>query len=440
MPTPGASPAPVPAPTSLFRLYSSLTALAEPLVFAHVARKLRAQSVAPARIGERRGIATLPRPEGQLVWFHGASVGESLSALTLISRLGARLPRARFLLTSGTASSADIVAARLPARTSHQFAPLDSPAIARRFLDHWRPDAGVFVESELWPGLLMRARARGTRLALVNARLSARSAAAWAKRPATARMVLDCFDILLTQNAETARRLTDMGADPTRLTTGANLKAGADPLPVDDAALAGLSDTLGTRPLWAASSTHPGEDEIVLTAHHAVLDTHPDAVLLLIPRHPDRGAAVDAMARANGLITARRSSGAAPDADCQVYIADTLGETGTWYALAPIVLLGGSLVPGIGGHNPFEPARAGAAILTGAHTHNFPETFSPMIAARAATGVKTATDIAGTVTHWLTAPAALETARQTARAFAIDQAGALDGVIDRLIDTLRLAD
>ena len=182
-----------PSPTPLYKVYSGLTRLAAPMVLAHVGRKLAAQGVEPERIDERAGHATLPRPEGEMIWFHGASVGESLSVLSVITRLGQRLPGAEFLMTSGTASSAQIVGRRLPPRTRHQFAPMDAPQVLDRFLDHWRPRAGVFVESELWPGMLIRARDRGVKLALLNARLSARSAQGWARYPDTARFVLDAF-------------------------------------------------------------------------------------------------------------------------------------------------------------------------------------------------------------------------------------------------------
>ena len=425
-------------PTPLYQLYSGLTRLAAPLVLHHVGRKLADQGVTQNRIGERAGHATLPRPDGPLIWFHGASVGESLSVLSVISRLGKRLPDTGFLMTSGTASSAEIVGKRLPPRTRHQFAPMDAPQSLDRFLDHWQPQAGIFVESELWPGMLIRARDRGVKLALLNARLSRKSAQGWARYPDTARFVLDAFEVMLTQNAEIADRLRLMGADERRLQVGANLKATAEPLPVDEITLTEFRGALGTRPLWAASSTHPGEEEIVLAAHARILERHPETLLLLIPRHPDRGDAIEAMIRAHGLTGTRRSTGERLSPQTGVYLADTLGETGTWYAACPIVLLGGSLLPDIGGHNPYEPAGSGAAVITGPHVANFSETFTPMIAAGAATEVTTPEDIAATVTGWLDDPARLATRRDAARNFARTEAAALDQVLDTLIDRLSL--
>ena len=427
-----------PSPTPLYKVYSGLTRLAAPMVLAHVGRKLAAQGVEPERIDERAGHATLPRPEGEMIWFHGASVGESLSVLSVITRLGQRLPGAEFLMTSGTASSAQIVGRRLPPRTRHQFAPMDAPQVLDRFLDHWRPRAGVFVESELWPGMLIRARDRGVKLALLNARLSARSAQGWARYPDTARFVLDAFEVMLTQNAEIAQRLRSMGADPDRLQVGANLKATAEPLPVDELTLSELHEAVGPRPLWVASSTHPGEEEIVLEAQSRILSQRPGALLILILRHPERGDAVEAMVREAGLTCARRSTGEPIGAETQVYLADTLGETGTWYAAAPIVLLGGSLLPEIGGHNPFEPAGSGAAVMSGPHVVNFSETFGPMFSTGAATEVAAAEDIAGVVLGWLGDAARLETRREAARDFARSGAAALDHVIDVLVEQLGL--
>ncbi|MEM8730177.1 MAG: 3-deoxy-D-manno-octulosonic acid transferase [Pseudomonadota bacterium] len=425
-------------PTPLYRLYAGLTRVAAPLVLHHMGRKLAARGVEPARIAERAGRASLPRPDGRLIWFHGASVGESLSVISVITRLCDRLPEAQFLITSGTASSAEIVARRLPPRTVHQFAPMDAPQVMDRFLDHWQPDAGIFVESELWPGMLVRARDRGVRLALLNARLSQRSAQGWARYPDTAAFVLDCFRIILTQNADITERLRLMGAQTTRLLPGANIKAAGAPLPVDPVTRAEMDRALGDRPVWATSSTHPGEEESVLEAQTQVLRDHPGALLLLIPRHPERGDALQTLIASTGLTAARRSTGERISPDTQVYLADTLGETGSWYATAPLVLLGGSLRSGIGGHNPFEPAQARAAVLTGPHVANFSETFDAMLRTGAAIEVRTADDIARSVSGLLADPGRLEQARTKARTFAESGAAAVDQVMETLIARLEL--
>lgn len=425
------------APTPLFRLYRGATMLLVPLVWAVVSRKLRRHGVPAARMHERLGHPSLPRPAPRLIWVHAASVGESVAALSLIVRLGQRLPDAEFLVTSGTATSADIVERRLPPRTRHQFAPLDAPGPVGRFLAHWRPAAGIFVESEIWPVTLAGARAAGARLALVNARLSERSVAGWKRRPDTARFVFGRFDLILTQNRKSAGDLIAIGADPDRVRAAINLKSAAAPLPVDAATLGGLRACLAGRPVWIAASTHAGEEETVLAAHRALLRRHPDLCLLLVPRHPDRGGAVAARIAAAGLSCARRTLAEMPGPATQVYLADTLGETGTWYALSPLVFLGGSLEP-IGGHNPFEPAQAGAAVITGPAFHNFAETFAPLIAQGGAVAVSDAGGLAAAVADWIDHPRRLDAARAAAAALVAGRQSGLDQVVDALCAALGL--
>ena len=385
------------------------------------------------------GYPTLSRPEGRLIWFHGASVGESLSLLTPIRHLGDRLPDASFLVTSGTATSARILADRLPARAQHQFAPLDIPGAVDRFYDHWRPDAAIFVESELWPTMLIHGRKMGVPLALLNARLSEKSVQGWKRWPDTARQVLNGFSIMLTQNRAAAENLIAMGADPARVQIGINLKATSDPLPVDENARDAFLRAVAERPLWVASSTHPGEEKIVLAAHKRLLSQHKDLCLILIPRHPERGDSIAAEIAKTDLSSARRSTGDPPNAQTEVYLADTLGETGTWYSLSRIVFLGGALEP-MGGHNPFEPAQAGAAVLTGPHMANFSETYEPMIALGAARVVRSAEELSSTVDLWLTQPDRLADATHAAQRFTENRAAALDEVVDTLLDTLDLRD
>jgi len=427
-----------PRPTLLYRAYRTGACIALPLAARGVLRKLAHQGVARERQRERLGHATLPRPDGQLIWFHGASVGESLSALTLITCLEKRLPDAQFLITSGTATSAELVAKRLPPRTRHQFAALDAPAAVARFLGHWRPDAALFVESELWPVTLTETRKSGAHLALVNARLSSKSVETWRKYPGTAHFLLDHFAVFLTQNSEAQNNLRLMGAAPDKIRPGSNLKAFAAPLPVDPLVLGRIRSDLQNRPVWIASSTHDGEEEIVLQAHRRLLEHRPDLCLLLAPRHPERGDAVETLIRNAGLTCARRSRDESPDSATQVYLADTLGELGTWYALTPVVFLGGSLLP-IGGHNPFEVARAGAAVITGPGVHNFSETYSPLVAAGGACEVNNAAELSAAVDRWLEDPAALAAARKACSQVTTRQETAMDQVIDTLCDSLQLS-
>ncbi|WP_397544352.1 glycosyltransferase N-terminal domain-containing protein [Roseovarius salis] len=421
-----------PLPVGLYRAAANLIA---PLAYRRVAHKLSAQGTPRRRLPERMGRASAERPGGRLVWFHAASVGESVSVLRLIARMGAGQDDLCFLLTSGTATSAQVVAQRLPPRTVHQFAPLDSARAVRRFLDHWRPDAAIFVESELWPQMLTNTHARGIPMALVNARISERSARAWKRFPSTARFLMGHFRMIHCQDARTAEHLQQLGLPQAR--SGQNLKSLSSAPPHDAAALAELKARIGARPLWLASSTHPGEDEIALAAHRAVLADQPGALLILVPRHPERAGSIATLIEAQGFATARRSAGGGIDAGTQVYLADTLGETGLWYALSPITCLFGSFVP-VGGHNPYEPAHAGTAILHGPLYANIPDSYAALDAAGGAWQVADADALARAVRTLLRDRDTLNAMRRAAGTFARSQQDGLDEFAGTLSTALSL--
>ena len=420
----------------LYRAYVALSMALLPFAARSVVAKLRKAGVPVHRAHERLGHATENRSDGTLIWFHAASVGESLSVLALITRMGVALPNAHFLITSGTATSATLIAQRMPPRCAHQFAPLDAPGPLKRFLAHWRPDAAIIVESELWPQMLRRTRATGATMALVNARLSEKSLAAWAKRPRLAAYVLDVFDLILTQNDAMAEAMVRIHAPAPRVARGQNLKSFAGPLPADEDLIFEARAALGHRPVWIAASTHAGEEQIVLAAHKELRKTHTDLMLILIPRHPERGTEVVQRIADAGMDYTRRSRGDLPGGD--VYLADTLGELGNWYALGDIVFLGGSLLP-IGGHNPFEVAQAGATVLSGNHVFNFAETFSAMEAAGAALLVADAPDMARQVDSLLRDDAHRAKAVTAAKAFVNAETDKLDTIATRLINALRLS-
>ena len=411
-------------------LYRAATLAAAPALPVLLRRRLAAGKEHPTRWRERLGVTDAARPPGRLIWLHGASVGEGLSLLPLAEallasddarsmqaapslvpppsdlirgpsrqappprplspsgRAGAGLgpPIASggdekrdgssraggaaaqtgltVLLTTGTVTSAALLAKRLPPGVVHQFAPADTPDVARRFLDHWRPSVAVFAESEIWPNLLEEARRRRVRTALISARLSKGSLSGWARFPSTARRVFGGFALVLAQDDATARGLATLGArDDGRL----NLKLCGAPLPVDEQALASFKQAAGGVPILLAASTHPGEEEIVLDAFAPLADR---ACLAIAPRHPDRGEAVAALAAARGLRVSRQGAGQ-PFGEAGVHVADGLGELGLWFSLTASTLVGGSLRPGPGGHNPLEPARLGAPQLHGPHVENW---------------------------------------------------------------------
>jgi 3-deoxy-D-manno-octulosonic-acid transferase len=282
---------------------------------------------------------------------------------------------------------------------------------------------------------LRRTRESGARMALVNARLSETSVARWQARPDLARYLLEVFDLVLTQNATMAETMRDLGAPADRIAEGMNLKGLSDPLPIDQEALNAARAALGERPVWVASSTHPGEEREVLLAHKILLRDRPDLCLILAPRHPDRSAEVTALIAAEGMSFSRRSRGDLPAG--QVFLADTMGELGNWYALSPIVFLGGSLNP-VGGHNPFEVIQSDAAVLSGVHVAAFAETYAALEMGTAARLVADGEDLAAKVADWLDDPQALESARAAGARFIGNQTHKLDAVSDRIIAALDL--
>jgi len=352
----------------MLRLYRGATVAAGPLIGLYLRRRRARGKEDPARFGERFGVAGRARPEGPLLWAHAASVGESVSALPLIERLLARRADLSALVTTGTVTSARLMAERLPARAIHQFAPIDRPDAVARFFDHWRPDLALWIESEFWPNLMAEAWRRGVPAALVNARMSERSFSRWRRMRGLIAPLLAGFEVCLAQNEAEAARLRALGAR--RVETPGNIKAAAAPLPADAAALAALRAATAGRPLWLAASTHPGEEAMVAEAHRAIAEAHPGLLTIVAPRHPERGPAVAEIFAAAGLAVARRAAGEPIAPETAVYVADTLGELGLFYRLAEVVFVGGSLIPH-GGHNLLEPARLGCALIHGPHMMNF---------------------------------------------------------------------
>ncbi len=412
-------------PLSL-RLYGGAMALAEPLGPVLLRRRASRGKEDPARLGERLGRASAPRPAGPLAWIHAVSVGESLSHLPLVERFRIERPDVSLLVTSSTRTSAELLARRLPEGVIHQFAPIDTPGAVSRFVRHWRPDLGVFIESELWPNLLRTARRKGTKLALVGARISARSASGWMRAPSAVSALLALFDLIYAQDLESRAFVEAQGG---RVAGQLDLKRLAEPLPCDAAALAVLKRQTQGRRVLLAASTHPGEEVLVADAMAGLA---PEPLLIVVPRHPDRGAEVAAMLGRRGLKVARRSEDGAPAPGLDAYVADTLGELGLFYRLADVAVLGGSLIEGLAGHNPLEPARLGTPVISGPHHEAFAEVYGELLDAEAVLIAKSPAELAVAVSALLADPRVARTLGRRARAAAEAGAHALDEPFARL--------
>lgn len=354
----------------------------------------------PERLGERFGRAKLPRPEGKVIWLHGASVGEAKSMLPLIAALQ-RHSNASVLVTTGTKTSARQIGPVLPDKAFHQFVPVDTATAVTRFLDHWRPDLAVWVESEFWPRLIEATAARKVPMALVNARVSAKSTKRWQRAPDMAAILLSRFNVIIAQDDETRHRL---GAFGVTARFGGNLKALVEQPGAAPEQLQAMQAALGNRPVWLAASTHPGEEEVLLQAQERVRARLPEALLVLAPRHPDRGEKLAAMLAEQGAAYVRHSLAQAPGSNTDVLLADTMGEMGLWYQIAPVTFVGGSLVQ-MGGHTPFEPASLQTAILHGPHVDNFAPAYAAFGATGGSRAVDGAEDLAGAVVRLLSSVA-----------------------------------
>lgn len=409
-----------------YRLATQLAAPVAPLLLAWRTRKGKEER---DRRPERYGIANTPRPDGFLVWFHAASVGETNAALPLIEHIAKARPDIRILLTTATVTSARHARARLPESAIHQYVPLDRTSYLQRFLDHWRPDLAVLVESEVWPNLVLETKAARVPLLLINARMSGASYKRWRRRPGMSRPIFSAFDAVLAQNERLAEQIAQLGA-PKSYAAG-NLKADAPPPPVDPAAKADLSAAFWGRPVWLAASTHPGEDEIAGAAHAKIKEVLPDIATIIVPRHPERGTAIAETLRARGLKVAMRSQGGGIDPGTDVYVADTIGELGVFYALTPVAFIGGSLVKH-GGQNPVEAIKLGAAVLAGPHVHNFREMYGDLLKAGGARAVEDADSLGDAVLDLLQN----EVARKELHAKAEACVAAMTGAMPKTLEAI----
>jgi 3-deoxy-D-manno-octulosonic-acid transferase len=407
-------------------LYRFGTDLAGPWLERHLERRAAAGKEDRARLGERRGESSIPRPAGPLLWLHGASVGETQSLMPLIGALRRRDPALRLLVTCGTVAAARRLAATLPAGVLQQYLPLDRRAWADRFFDHWRPDAGVVADSELWPNLLLAAKRRRLPLALVNGRLSERSFRRWRWLPDFAKELLDAFAAIAAIDEAQRGRFAALGA-PHATVTG-NLKAAIAMLGCDEADLARFKAACAGRPVILLASSHAPEERLLAMALAPSLARANAPLVVLAPRHPARADEIAAELRRSVCAVddlPRRSRGALPDRRDAFYLADSMGEMGLWFRLADIVIMGGALIDK-GGHNPIEPALIGCAILTGPHIGNFADLYERMASAGGCSILPDAPALASSVASLLADPSTRSELARAAQRFARDEAGVLD--------------
>ncbi len=380
-----------------------------------------------SRSVERYGVASRPRPAGRVVWVHAVSVGETNAVLPLIEHL----TRSGFgvVLTTATVTAARIAERRLPSGAVHQFVPLDIGPFIRKFLAHWRPELAILVESELWPILISRTAAAGVPVVIVNGRVSDRSYRGWRRFAPVARLMLSHVRLCLACSERDGERFESLGASQVKVT--GNIKFD---VPAPDTDLSAVDDfraMAGERLIWTAASTHDGEEAIVADAHIDLAGRGRPVLTIIVPRHPNRGDAIRSELTARGLGVAQRSRDEIVDPHTDIYLADTLGELGLFYRVAPVAFIGGSLIPH-GGQNPIEPVMVGTAVIHGPHVHNFAEVYGALDAVVPAGRVNSAAELASTVWRFLEAPAQAEQSARQAKTVLDGHVGALDATVEAL--------
>lgn len=420
-------------------LYSLLFYLATPLIWLRLLWRARKQPEYLQHLGERYGFYPAP-PKRPLIWLHAVSVGETRAAAPLIDALLHTYPAHALLLThmtpTGRETGADYLA-KYPGRLFQAYLPYDLPDACGRFLGHFQPDFGLLMETELWPNLIAAAKMHRIPLALINARLSARSQRGYGRLDSLIRPALTALSAVAAQTPADAERLRALGARAVQVC--GNLKFDVTPDAEKLALGASWKAALDSRPVWLAASTREGEEALILDALKEV--SIPGILLLLVPRHPQRFDEVAALLRGRGLTHCRRSENALPDAATQVWLGDSMGEMAAYYATADLALIGGSLLP-FGGQNLIEAAACGCPVLVGPHTFNFAQATEDAIASGAALRIADAGDAAGSAEKLLNDGEALQAMRAAARRFSQAHRGATQRTVALIRETtaLRTAD
>ncbi len=382
----------------MLKAYRILSTLLHPAIIAWLRWRTAKGKEDPKRRSERFGQANIPRPDGQLVWIHAASVGEAHSVLPLIEALCERYPQANILLTTGTVSSSTLMQSRLPERAFHQFVPVDTPLAVKRFLSYWQPDLAIWVESEFWPNLLRMTRQRNCPIVLVNARMSDRSYKRWQRHRGFITQLLNCFHTIYAGSRDDKSKFRRLGAEQTEYI--GNIKYDAPKLPADPKTTSAILGKIGDRRVWLAASTHEGEEEKIAEVHRALKETYSDLLTIIVPRHAHRGEEVVQALSGQKFTVSCRSKQQVILPETDIYVADTMGELGIFYRLTGIVFIGGSLVPH-GGHNPLEPAQLDCAIVCGPHMENFQGMLADLREENAITQVHTLEELQDKVLHLL---------------------------------------
>ena len=409
--------------------YKLISQIMLPLIFLLLNYRIKSGKEDYARKGERIGLAGQVKPHGKLIWIHAASVGESLSALPLIEKLMSEVPNLNILITTVTRTSGHLLLERLPEGAIHQYAPLDNIRFVNRFLSHWKPDIALWIESELWPNLVLETHNKNIPMVLVNARITNRSIDNWKKLPLLSKPMINSFRFILSQSKSDQKRFQLLGAE--RVYNVGNIKFDSLPIPADDADYSELKTIIGLRPVWIAASTHYSEEKVIAHAHRKLRDSHPGLLTIICPRHPIRGNDIERELTELGLEVCSRTGPKIISEKTDIYLADTLGEMGLFYRLADIAFIGGSLSKNFG-HNPVEAAKLNCALISGYDMRNFEDAVNYLTSKHALTQIRNEEELTTIVDQWLSDPTSLKNAKDAAIKGAEDLSGALEKTMEIL--------
>ena len=413
-----------------------LKPLVRPVLFMRRIKGL--ETLDKIRRSERFGVPSVKRPDGKIVWFNAASVGESNSIIPVIDELLKHNKDIFVLVTTTTVTAAENMAKKLSGKNAiHQFLPVDRRAYVDRFFDYWKPSMGFFVDSDFWPNLILSAKAHNIPLVLLNGRVSDRSFAKWQNNLAFIKPLASAFEFTFGKSDDDCKKLSVMGFE--NAVCVGNLKYAVPPLSYDKEELKNLSSQIGNRHLFVVSSTHPGEEELCLSAFMIVKQRFPDVLMIIAPRHPARGEEIKSLVETNGLKALLRSEGKEITKDVDVYIANTMGELGLFYTLSDVAFVGGSLIKW-GGHNPMEPARLHNVVLSGKYVHNFQETYDLLKSEKSVVMVNDEKDFASKIKGFFENPDVAKDYMSRAFYVAEREANVLSRVMEKLKPVLEKFD
>ncbi|MCH9674994.1 MAG: lipid IV(A) 3-deoxy-D-manno-octulosonic acid transferase [Gammaproteobacteria bacterium] len=418
-------------------LYSLLHYLYMPVVFARLLLRSRENLAYRQDIKQRLGHGAQIAATGPVIWVHAVSVGEVQAAIPMVRLFEAHWPEATIVWTTTTPTGRDRVLGTFGADALHQYVPYDLPSAVSRFLNRVNPSLAVVLETEIWPNLLHQCNARSIPIILANARLSAQSAKGYGRVRGLIEPAVKTFAAVAAQTEPDAERLVGLGIAPERVVVTGSLKFDVSLPPSTQEAGAALRHRWGSeRSVWIASSTHDGEEEVVLDAFSEIQRQHPDALLVLVPRHPERFARVAALCVRRKFAVARRSEADEAPRNVDVFVGDTMGELPIFYAASDVAFVGGSLVP-IGGHNMLEPAALGMPVLLGPYLHNFAEIGERLFNEGAAFPVGGADDLAEQVVRFFRDPNLRHSVGERGKCFVAENRGARERVMGLITPHLK---